>query len=101
MNCQTADCANTAAPGTERCLGHSTCYLCGKSLANEISHAAVAWAARPVEYACNGCYLSLMAKGGKPEAASLRCEGCGAEFGAGCECVENKRAIGRGERREP
>ena len=29
------------------------------------------------------------------------CDGCGAAFGAGCECLGNKRAIGRGERREP
>lgn len=28
----------------------------------------------------------------------LRCEQCGAEWGAGCDCDSNRRAIGRGER---
>lgn len=26
------------------------------------------------------------------------CDGCGAPFGTGCSCVENKKHIGRGER---
>lgn len=96
--CQEPGCANLAVPGTERCQPHSICYLCGKSLAEEIAHVAAAAGGRPVELACNACYQRLM----ESVPANLpSCDGCGAAFGAGCECVENKRAIGRGERREP
>ena len=93
-------CSLRVLPGTDRCQNHTNCLLCAKPLGEEIAHAAAGVNGGPVEFSCHSCFVALMAKF-PPKRKLPPCDGCGAEFGAGCSCPENSRAIGRGERRDP
>jgi len=95
-------CSLLALPGTDRCQSHQNCFLCAKPLGEEIAHPAAPARNGAVQWACHSCFSNLMARF-PPKAKSKlpACDGCGAEFGAGCSCARNSRAIGRGERREP
>jgi hypothetical protein len=76
------------------------CLLCHVEVDNLDHPAAPVVTGGAVEYACSTCFSRLMEMVGKPERAVdlMRCDGCGAAWGAGCSCKRNARAIGRGER---
>ncbi len=75
------------------------CHLCSDVVEN-LDHPGVPIEpGDPLDYACDACFRRLLADNVRRRAV-LRCDGCGAAFGAGCSCPENRLAIGRGERRK-
>jgi len=75
------------------------CYKCKDEQAVAVHAAAPAYPGGPIEYACEKCYAAIMEAGRAAASAYVAapCEGCGAAYGAGCDCPENLRAIARGE----
>ena len=73
------------------------CQLCGDVVEN-LDHPGVpATPGGATDYVCDECFRRISSAGRQSE---MRCDGCGAAFGAGCSCPENYLAIGRGERRK-
>lgn len=76
------------------------CYRCAEPVGANPHPAAPSQPGGAVDWACHSCYQKLMEFVARPRTLPP-CDGCGAEFGTGCVCRANGRAIGRGERREP
>lgn len=75
-----------------------TCRLCGNECESK-DHPGVPRPDGTVDYCCDSCYEGLVDSARfLDRTASLRCDGCGAAWGAGCSCPDNLRAIAEGER---
>jgi hypothetical protein len=74
------------------------CFLCG-GLVEDLKHPTLE---PEPQYACRGCFDRMAERLNEArreeQRERMRCTGCGAAWGGGCECRSNKLDIARGER---